>query len=113
MTIGRAGFHLNAITSAWNSVTESWSPEVRVEMIMNSPAAKQQFVKLEDNKAALQQKIDLPLVWHNPEGSKQCKIYVRRDGDFMDKTKWLELFSWLTKYLKKFTEVFGPVVKGL
>ena len=113
VTIGRAGFHLNAITSAWSSVTETWSPEVRVELIMNSPAAKQQFVKLEENKATLQQKINLPLAWHNPEGSKQCKIYVRRDGDFMDKTKWPELFSWLTKYLKKFTEVFGPVVKGL
>jgi len=45
-------------------MTETWSPEVRVELILNSPAAKQHFAKLEADKAALQDRIDLPLAWH-------------------------------------------------
>ena len=43
VTIGRAGFHLNAITSAWSSVTETWSPEVRVELIMNGRSRASQI----------------------------------------------------------------------
>lgn len=113
LSIGRAGFHLNAITSGWNTATEKWFPEVRVELILDSPASKQQFTKLEDNKASLQSKFDLPLTWHNPEVSKTSKVYVRRDGDFTDKTKWPELFAWLATNLNKFTEVFGPMIKSL
>lgn len=61
----------------------------------------------------LQDAIDLPLTRHNPENTKSCKIYVRRDRDFTDRTKWKELFEWLAKYLNRFTEVFAPVVKSL
>lgn len=113
VSVGRSGTHLSAITSTWNTVTETWSPEVRVELLLNSSTAKSDFAKLESAKAALQSKIDLPLTWHNPEGSKSCKLYVRRDGDFTDRSKWPELFDWLTRYLKRFAEVFGPVVRDL
>lgn len=112
-SIGRSGFTLASITSAWNSVTEDWTPEVRVELALNSSAAKQHFAALKAMESNLQAAIDLPLVWHNPEDKKSCKLYVRRDGDFTDRTKWPELFAWLVKYLNRFTEVFGPVVKTL
>lgn len=112
-SIGRSGFHLSAITSAWNSVSETWSPEVRVELILDSPRAKQQFARLQESQEALQKKFDLPLTWHNPEGSKSCKIYVRQDGDFTDKSRWPELFAWLTRYLATFREVFGTIIKAL
>lgn len=113
VTIGRAGFHLSAITSSWNTVTNDWKPEVRVELYLNSPSAKDYFVALEKVKNEMQGAIDLPLTWHNPEDTKSCKIYVRRDGDFTDRTKWNELFGWLAKYLIRFNDVFGPAIKEL
>jgi len=112
-SIGRSGFGLASITSAWNSVTEDWNPEVRVELALNSPEAKQQFATLQAMQEKFQGAIDLPLTWHNPDQQKSCKVYVRRDADFTDRTKWNELFAWLAKYLNRFTEVFGPFVKSL
>ena len=112
-SIGRAGFILYAITSSWNSVTNDWKPEVRVELNLNSAEAKEQFAVLETMKDKLQASIDLPLTWHNPDDTKSCKIYVRRDGDFTDRTKWNELFTWLAKYLSQFNTILGPVIKTL
>ena len=114
LSIGRASFHLSAITSAWNTVTNSYGPpELRVEMIMGPPNAKEHFVQLEAQKAAIQDKCDLPIVWHNPDASKSCKLYVRRDGDFADRTKWPELFAWLHTYLERFRDIFAPIIKEL
>jgi len=114
LTIGRSGFHLAAITSAWNSVTNSYSvPEVRVELVMNSSDAKSHFLQLEAKKDAIEQEIGLPLVWHNEENTGSCKIYARRDGAFTDKANWPDLFAWLLLYLQKFKDVFGPMVEKL
>jgi hypothetical protein len=113
LSIGRAGFYLNAITSSFNSTSGLASPEVRVELLLNAPLAKEHFIKLQSNQTSIQPKIDLPLTWHNPEESKSCKVFVRRDGDFTDRSKWPELFAWLAKYLKQFTDVLGPIVKQL
>lgn len=33
--------------------------------------------------------------------------------DTQDRTKWGELFAWLAKYLNRFAEIFGPVVKSM
>ncbi len=113
LSIGRSGIHLCAITSSWNYVTSTATPEIRVELELTSSQAKQHFAKLEAMKDTLQTKIDLPLTWHNPEESKSAKIFVRRDADFTDRSQWQGQIEWLAKYLKKFTEVFGPVAKGL
>lgn len=113
VTIGKAGFHLSAITSAWNSVTNDATPEVRVDLNINSVLAKEQFAALEKLKDEIQSGIDLPLVWHNPENARACRIYVRRDGNFSDRASWSTLFAWLSNYLTRFSDVFGPIVKNL
>lgn len=112
-SIGRAGFVLFAITSLWNTISRDSTPEVRVELSLNSTDAKQQFAALETMREKLQSAIDLPLTWHNRDETKGCKIYVRRDGDFTDRKNWPELFAWLAKYLATFNNVFGPIVKEL
>jgi hypothetical protein len=101
ITIGRAGFHISAVTSTWNSITNSSSPEVRVELVMMSNNAKAQFYILEAKKAAIEQSIDQPLTWHNLDNAKSCKIYVRRDGAFTDRKNWPELFEWLLHNRKR------------
>ena len=114
LTIGSSGFHVAAIVSAWNSVSHKFDvPEVRVDFMMNSPEAKSHFSLIEAQKDAIQSQIDVPLVWHNPDDSKSCKIYVRRDGDFTDRANWPELFAWLLKYFVRFDAVFRPIVKSL
>ncbi len=113
VSIGAPGFVLFAVTSKWNSVSETYAPELRVELYSSSPQAKQQFAKLEGMKDSLQAKIDLPLMWYNPESSRVAKVYVHQDADFTDQGKWPEQFEWLARYLNRFGEVFRPVTKGL
>lgn len=114
LTIGRSGFHSAAIASLWNTPTESYgTPELRVELVFNSPNAKSQFAALESRREELANRIDIPLEWHNPETSKSCKLYVRRDFDFRVRQNWEEGFRWLAKYLALFTEIFGPIVRDL
>jgi hypothetical protein len=113
-SLGRTGFHMAAITSAWNTVTNSYGiPELRVELNLTGQTAKQSFAALENQKAEIQAKCDLPITWHNPAGSKSCRAYVRRDGDFTDRDKWPELFAWLLKYLEQFRSIFGPLIHEL
>lgn len=114
IAVGSSGFNIAAILSAWNSVSNKFDvPEVRVDLTMNSAKAKSHFVQIEAKKAEIQAQIDLPLIWHNPEDAKSCKIYVRRDGDFTDRNNWPELFAWLLKYFLRFDAVFRPLVKSL
>ncbi len=112
--IGRTGFQLNAIVSAWNSVTGVFDvPEIRVELGFTSAQAKAHFAALEQKKDEVARLIDLPLVWHNPPERNQCRIYVRTEKDFTDKKNWPACFEWLQLYLERFAKVFGPVVKAL
>lgn len=113
ISIGRSGIHISANTSTWSSISNSYAPEIRVQLLLVSSQAKQQFIKLEEMKDQFQSKFDLPLIWENVESNKRAKVFVRQDADFTDRTKWQGQFEWLAKYLKKFTEVFGPVAKGL
>ncbi len=108
---GRSNVNYNLVISSWNSITNTEIPEVRVEIWMNAPNGKMIFSRLEERSAEIQNRIDLPLTWHNLENSKSCKIYLRRDGDFRDKRNWPELFEWLTRNLIQFREVFGPLIK--
>lgn len=113
-SIGRSGFNLSAITSTWNTASNSYGvPEVRVEFQLTGPNAKSSFASLENRKAEVDTKFDLPIVWHNPAASKSCKLYVRRDGDFTDAAHWPELFTWLLRYLERFRTVLGPLVHEL
>lgn len=114
LPIGRSGIQLNAIVSAWNNVTESYGvPEIRVELTLMSQQAKEQFAALEQRKSEFAKAIDLPLHWHNPPERKQCRVYVRAEMDFTDRNTWPACFAWLQRYLERFAEVFGPVVKEL
>lgn len=105
MTIGRAGFHVSAIIST--------EPEIRVELNLNSPHAKQQFAVLEKQRDDIQARIDLPLYWANEENTKSAKVYVSQASDFTDMARRKEQFQWLAKYMKLFRDTFAPIVRQL
>ena len=112
-SIGRGGFSLKAIISLWSSVTEKYDPEIRVDLVINSLKPDEHFVSLKSKKEQIEDKIDLPITWHNPEGVRSRRIYVRTDANILDSSLWPDQFDWLKTYLEKFRDVFGPLVKNL
>jgi hypothetical protein len=64
-------------------------------------------------KPSIEAKLGCALCWHNPENARMKRIYVRRDGDFTNEENWPELFGWLLENLKKFDQVFRPIVAEL
>ncbi len=109
-SIGRSGFQLKTVISSWNSVTEEYEPEIRVELKIDSPKPDEHFDLLKSKKEQIEDKIDLPITWHNPEGVRSRRIYVRTDANMIDSPKQ---FEWLKTYLEKFRNVFEPLVKNL
>lgn len=111
--IGRSGFHLALIASLWNNRLNSYAiPELRVELVLNSVNSQQQFDVLKGRRVEIETSLGTALVFHD-ETSRKRRIYIRRDFELRDQTKWPEAFEWLAKYLKTFTETFRPIVTVL
>lgn len=56
---GRAGIHLNSIISSWNSETDKWDPEIRVDLYMDGPNAKPEFAALEKQKENIESRMPI------------------------------------------------------
>lgn len=54
-----------------------------------------------------------PLVWHNPEDKNQCRVYVRKNADFLNPERWPEQHQWLKENLEIFHKVFAPLANNL
>ncbi len=111
--IGRSGVHLSSIISLRNSGGNAGVPEIRVELVLNGPKAKQEFELLEQQKRDLHTALGFPLTWHNPEGKHMCTLYVRQDADFTKEQLWPPQFEWLREKVETMSKVFTPVVKDL
>lgn len=112
-SIGRGDIHLNSIISTWNSVTGSYGPEIRVELVLTGECAQEHFDALEQKQAEIEGAIGSPLTWHNPIGKKQRKIYVRQDADFLQEALWPQQDEWFRSKLELFKKVFGPILQKL
>ena len=42
-----------------------------------------------------------------------CRIFVRRNADFLNESLWPELNEWLKDNLERFYLVFAPIVRNL
>jgi hypothetical protein len=113
MSAGRSGMHFSAIISKWNSFQNKYSPEVRVDLVLTSTQAKEQFALLQARRDEFQKQFDIPLHWDNPETAKRARIYVQAELDFMDEANWPRCNEWLAKYLALFQKVFGPVLHDI
>ncbi len=111
--IGRSGIHLTSIVSIWNSETNSKGPEIRAELYLDGPNAKQEFAALEKQKENLETALGFPLTWHNPENKAMCRLYTRQDADFLNEALWPQHFEWLRQRLETMHKVFAPIVKNL
>jgi hypothetical protein len=111
--IGRAGVHLASIVSLWNSKTGVKGPEIRAELYLDGPNAKQVFAALEQQRQATEKALGFELTWHNPEGKAACRLYTRENADFLDEARWPQQFDWLKGRLETLYRVFGPILKDL
>lgn len=64
-------------------------------------------------KDAIEKALGFPLTWHNPENKAACRLYTRKDTDFMDESLWPQQFEWLREHLEKMHRVLAPIVKSL
>lgn len=114
IALGRSGFTLLAIASMYDSKAESYeSNELRAEMLIATPNAKQCFAALEAQKDALERSIGESLIWHNPPDSKRARIYLRSSVQLEDRSLWLSQHVWLQAKLEAFHRTFAPAIKRL
>jgi hypothetical protein len=111
--IGRSGVHLSSIVSLWNSETNVKGPEIRADLYLDGPNAKQEFAALEKKKQAIEEALGFALTWHNPENKAACRIYTRQDADFLNEELWPQHFEWLRQRQETMHKVFAPIIKNL
>lgn len=111
--IGRSGVHLSSIISLWNSETGVKGPEIRAELYMDGPNAKEMFAALQKQQGAIEMALGFELVWHNPEEKASCRLYARKNADFLDEALWPQQFAWLKERQETMHRVFAPIVKNL
>jgi len=111
--IGRSGVHLTSIVSIWNSETNTKGPEIRAELYMDGPNAKQEFATLQNQKDSIEAALGFTLTWHNPEGKAMCRLYTRQNADFLNQELWPQHFEWLRQRLETMHKVFSPIVRAL
>lgn len=111
--IGKDGFVLSSVGSFYNSVTETWEPEIRVQLETMGARAKQSFAALEKHRADIEKGCGFPLTWHNPEKKNACRIYIRKDADFRQEQLWPEQQKWLKEKLELFQRLFVSIIKEL
>ncbi len=112
--IGRTGFTLISVASLYDSESDNYERgELRVELVVNHRDAKALFAALEQERAPIERALAVPVTWHNPDSSRQAKIYVRRSARIHDREQWPEYFAWLRTHLELFAREFSERVRSL
>ena len=111
--LGRSGVHLASIISTWNSETNKAEPEVRAEVYLDGPSAKQEFEILMGQKERLERDLGFTMTWYNREEQRSCRVFVRREADILDELQWPEHFEWLRSKLETMHRVFAPLMRKL
>jgi hypothetical protein len=111
--IGRSGTHLSSVASTWNTESNEWKPEIRVELVLHNQHSKSYFAALQAQQAEIEGEVGQQLLWHNPQDARVCRIYVRRSADFRKADEWPVQHEWLRTNLEKFHRTFVPRIKKL
>ncbi|MDZ4799920.1 MAG: DUF4268 domain-containing protein [Bryobacteraceae bacterium] len=111
--LGRSGIYLASIISTWDPEASTNDPEIRAEVYLDGPSAKQNFAALYAQKDAIEAATGFPLVWRNPENKAMCNISVRHKTDVTNPDLWPTQFEWLRQKQEKLHAVFAPMVKNL
>ncbi len=105
-------FKLAAILSLRNTHA-SEANEIRAEVTIEGPSARQFFAMLEENKDQIEAELGLSLNWYAGETAKICRIRVFRTAIIQDERNWPQQHEWLTQHLEKMHRVFNDRVRNL
>ncbi|HDS29854.1 MAG TPA: DUF4268 domain-containing protein [Firmicutes bacterium] len=112
--IGRAGIHLAAIASLWDSNANTCQTnELRAQLYLKGSNAKNRFKLLEQMRSEIEDELGESLIWYNPEDAKMSRIYLRKTVDLRNYEKRTEQYRWLKEKLEKLYEVFSTRVRDL
>jgi hypothetical protein len=111
--LGKTGIHLTSIISTLDSESNLRNPEIRAEVYLDGPYAKQRFAALQIQKETNEKELGFPLIWYNPENAANCRIFIRWSTDFRNEQLWQDQFEWLRHRQETLREVFSPRVKNL
>lgn len=107
-------FSVMAYASFWDSESESYdSQELRVELGTWDTSAHGVFARLHEIEDEITSKIDEPITWHEPEGMRVRRLWIRRSADLTAEDQWPEYFEWLKERIDRFQQTFKPIVAEL
>lgn len=112
-SIGRTGARLFSVISSWNSDTAAYENEIRAELYLDGPNAKQEFAILEGRKAEIEGALGFPLTWRNPANKAMCRFYIRQTADFSNEQLWDEQFEWLRQKQETLHRIFAPFLREI
>jgi hypothetical protein len=111
--LGRSGIRLSSVISTWDWDLNAPGSEIRAEVYLDGPNAKQRFAVLQAQKDSIEMALGFALTWHSIENRASCRIYARSKTDVTDEALWPQHFEWLHQKLEALHKVFAPVVKSL
>jgi len=114
LSIGRTGVGMSAVAAFFDSKTQSYDThEIRAELILADENSKHFFAQLQAEQSVIEIELGEPLIWHNPEDKRMCRIYTRSEADLRDRSRWGDYHKWLLEKLEALRKVFGNRVKNL
>lgn len=112
--IGRSGFSLSAVASMWDSVNQTWDGhELRAELVIAGEGSHERFDALLVRRQEVEDKLGFELIWQQTRDVVQCRAYVRRSADLLDRDAWPDYQAWLLKHLHALDGTFRPLVAEL
>ncbi len=112
--LGVPGFLLSAVASTY-SETRGWNgQELRAELHITRGELSGRYLDLlQSQKYEIEREMGTELQWYNPNDSKACRIYSRKDVTLYDPEARDEQYTWLLDRLESFHRVFTKRIQDL
>ncbi len=110
--VGRGGFFLHGIVSTGS---ESGGHELRAELQIKGSHSDHYFNLLKSHQSDIEGRHDFDehLVWHNPDGVQQRRIYWRLSTNFDDPDKRTDQYRWLLERIEALHNILAPRIQSL
>jgi hypothetical protein len=111
--LGRSGFVLCSIVSAWDSAANVAGGEIRAEFMIDHPEASRYYELVLARKDKIEDALGESLVWYCQEGVNARRIFYRKAVDIFDQEDWPNQFAWLKEKLEKLFDLLVMIVPSL
>lgn len=110
-SIGRVDFGLAAVVNSSSAATKR--PELRAELVLDGPNAKERFQQLENEREQIHLDFGQDLEWHSSDNTRRCRIFVHLDFNWREPDRQVECHAWLVEKLDRLYRVFRERVHQL